>query len=112
MKKRYYKATPQFEEATPQLAVLLNCLEEDVVCLYDAQDDEGEWLEELYDETEIGLPKREPEAFTLDLPDNGTMSYWEIKIPGINKAYISQDAGPFGIFLNKNDVGELHFENF
>lgn len=93
-------------------SALLNCLPEDVICIYDAQDDDGEWVEEIHNEAEVGLPKKESECLTADLDEHYFMTYWVIKIPGVDKSYISRDSSPFGIYLNKKDVGKLHFENF
>lgn len=65
-------------------------------------------IEEIWDETEVGLPKRSNEHRRLELEyPNGRkffMTVWDIQLTEDIKGVLTQDASPLGIFLKVEDA--------
>lgn len=56
---------------------------EDYIFIVGGKDVSGKWLHEIYDEVEIGLPKREPQKFIEKRNDRlslDSVSWWNISI--------------------------------
>lgn len=100
-----YSEDVAFEERTQTLEILSTILNTDIdnlLFIIDGKDEDGEWVEEIYELSDIGLPENEGEAVT---PSNSTIDipfYWKINIPKIGLGIFLQDAGPGMVVVEKN----------
>jgi len=106
------------EEEAQLIAEELFVEQKDIICIMDATTKDGQtWVEEIWDETEIGFPKRLPGHRVLNMKDkdgyNFQMIVHKIKMPGVGMVLISQDASPMGIFLTTEQAKglDIQYEN-
>ncbi len=92
-----------FEEAE-FVAGELNTEIDNILCITDATDEYEEWFEELYDETDIGFPKRERKEYQVELSNGLHLCYWYINVPNVGRGIVVQDASPMGIYFKKSDL--------
>lgn len=106
MKRKYRVSRPEIDCIEIGLETLGTS---DLLVIYDSTDENGEWLEEIWDETEIGLPRRKGEQLMLNGPGYNS-PYWLIDVPNIGLGFVVQDASPMGIVFRKIDLENSKLE--
>lgn len=79
------------------------------ICIADCTDDEGHWMDEIWDERDIGWPKREPKMYQESIAHT-RYCWWKINVWGIGEAVLFQDASPIGFVFREKDVEHLNIE--
>jgi len=72
----------------------------DLLYIYDATNDKGQWIEEIWYEYQIGFPRREKFGHVED----PAVCWWEINVPHIGKGILFQDASPMAIAFKREDL--------
>ena len=104
MSERVYKVHKAGQEESLFYKDIL-ATDEDIVILYDATDENGKWLEEIWDEADAGFPDRNDDQFST-AADN----YWTIDIPNVGRGILAQNASPIGIALKMYDALKLNIK--
>lgn len=71
---------------------------------------DDEWLEEIWDETDLGFPERDNNSQRVIHNKDYFCSVWDIDVPGIGRGILSQDASPIGIYFKKEDLLASNYE--
>jgi hypothetical protein len=113
--KRKYKATEPncggiySKEEAEFFAKELKTTPENILVIYDATDEDGEWLEEIWDEEDAGFPARDGDEKEVTLSDY-FLVYWEINVPGIGKGILVENASPIGIAFKKDELLKSNYK--
>jgi len=89
---------------------------DDVLCLIDCTNEEGNWKDELWSEDDADFPKRigdfMEEKFLMEDGMTINLVYWFIDVPEIGRGLLLQDASPIGFIFRREDIekSKLKFE--
>jgi len=114
IKRKYKVSLPNCggipsEEESQFFADKLNTTPDNILVIYDATDENGEWLEEIWDEEDAGFPIRVGDYKKTHM-EYYFFSYWEIYVPWIGQGILVQDASPIGIAFKKDDLEKCGME--
>jgi len=104
IKERLYKVCDVEEDEVELACKELNTDAENLLCIYDVENIEGECWGEVYDEIrQLGFPPREKDVKTIKI-DDYEICYWEIFVPEVGKGILIQDASPMSIIFKKDEL--------